>query len=218
MDIGAREADLLDFARHQHATGDFRAGLTLTSIVLPLRTLPPHHVFRRYRPHSELNINAIHYRSGQTTHVSLALGRRAGAFSFHSVIAARARVGGCHQHEGSREFHFGPQPGNHHFTVFQRPTQRFRDIARHLREFIQKQHAVLRQRHLAGQDVLTVSAADYRRHGRAVMRSPERAFTHKSQCGSAQARHGIYLAGFNRLRRLHPGHYADHRLGKRCLS
>jgi hypothetical protein len=61
---------------------------------------------------------------------------------------------------------------NGHFACLQRLTQRVERLRPEFRQFIQEQHAVMRQRNLAGPRVQ--AAADQSRHAGGMMRRAER--------------------------------------------
>jgi hypothetical protein len=59
-------------------------------------------------------------------------------------IAARARVHGTHQHKPRRVRYLRAYPRNHHLAVLHGLTQGFKNIARKLRQFVQKENSVVR--------------------------------------------------------------------------
>ena len=106
-------------------------------------------VFQRRHIHAE--VDAVQHGAGQAAEVAVDGGLGAGAASAGvAVPAAFAGVHGAHQHESAGVGDRAGHPGDLGLAVLQRLTQHFQHFGVEFRQFIQKQHAVVGQRDLAG--------------------------------------------------------------------
>ena len=113
------------------------------------------------------------------------------------VIPARTGVHRRHERKVRRVFHavFGPRHG--YFLLFQRLSQHLQHTAPELGQFVEKQHPVVRQRHLARPRRLP--AADQRHLRDGVVRSPVRPARHQPAGNPGLPGHGVYLGRLQRL-------------------
>ena len=113
------------------------------------------------------------------------------------VIPARTGVHRRHERKVRRVFHavFGPRHG--YFLLFQRLSQHLQHAAPELGQFVEKQHPVVRQRHLARPRRLP--AADQRHLRDGVVRSPVRPARHQPAGNPGLPGHGVYLGRLQRL-------------------
>ena len=119
-------------------------------------------LFVFHRRNLDVQIDAIEQRAGHAGQVSLDQRRRARAVVQNvSIIAALAGIHCRGQHEagGKRQRHCSA--GNRHFAVLERLAQHVQHMAVEFRQFIQKQHAVVRQA-----DFSRPAASSLRRSGR----------------------------------------------------
>ena len=89
-DFRAGEPLHLDVAGSQHSRGHVGRGLF---------TDPVYQFLRADHLHIQLNINPVHYRTGEPAHVGLSLGWRAGTSVTSPVIAAGTGIGCCNEGE-----------------------------------------------------------------------------------------------------------------------
>ena len=90
--------------------------------------------------------------------------------------------------------------GDECFTCFQRLGQAVEHGAGEFWQFIQKQHAIMRQTDLSRRSI--APATDHRRHGRAVVWIHERTATGNAPFAD-QSGHGVDHGNFQRLNRVH---------------
>ena len=112
-------------------------------------------------------------------------------------VAAGAGIHGRRQHEARREAerHGGARDGDR--AVFERLAHHLEHVARKLRQLVQKEHAVVRQRNFAG--ARNDAAADQPGVGDGVVRRAERALRHQPGRGIEHAGDGMNLGGLERL-------------------
>ena len=134
--------------------------------------------------------------------------RRAGAGAPVPAPAAGARVHGRDQLEAGRKARRAHGPRDQHPAGFQRLAQRFQRAPVEFGQFIQKQHAVMRQADLSRPGM--GAAAHQRRHGQGMMRRPEWRLPSGRLRMAGQRRHGRGLQ-----RRRDSG---GNRPGNRCAS
>lgn len=122
-----------------------------------------------------MQIDAVEHRTRYARLVIVAAFRRAGTFlTVHPQIAATARV---HRRDQLKLRGIGDvhaDAGDGHFARFQRLAQGIQSGARKFGQFVQKQNALVRQRHFPRSGFLP--SADQSRHRRRMMRGTERAF------------------------------------------
>src|ERR1700742_583565 len=108
-----------------------------------------HEMFHGQCGKLDVNVDAVDERTLNSTSISRNLLSRAMASSAHlSGIAAGTWIHGGNQLESRREFATAFQAGEDDGARFHRFAQRFKCVARKLGEFIEKQHAEMRQRQL----------------------------------------------------------------------
>src|SRR6185369_12501843 len=98
--------------------------------------------------HFHVQIDAVEQWSGNAPKIILDFARRTARFSGHLSIGGR--VHRRHQHELRWESHGAGSARNGDPAFFQRLAHRFQNAAFEFRQFVQKQHAVMRQRNFAG--------------------------------------------------------------------
>ena len=144
-----------------------------------------------------VKIDAVEQRSAHFAQV--ALNDRASAAAFARrirEIAARARIHGGDQNEVGRERkrHVGAGEGDRRF--FERLAQHLENVARKFRQFIQKQHAVVRQAYFAGtRRSRTTSDQSRVRYG--VMRRAKWPLGQQSDAARKQSRDAMDLGGLD---------------------
>ena len=100
--------------------------------------------------------------------------------------------------------------------ILQRLTQHLQHTVPKLWQLIQKQHSVMRQRHLARLWVLTTTNQRHRRCQ--MVRCSERTTTHKSSLCTQLTRHRVYLGGLQSLLTAHRGQDGRHTPCQHSLS
>ena len=113
-------------------------------------------------------------------------------------MAATTRVHRRHQLEARRIADVGVGARDHHLAGFQRLSQAVQRLGAKLRQFVQKQHAVVRQADLAGLGLVT--AARKRGHAGGMVRATERSGTGELASGD-QAGHRMDHRGLQQLLR-----------------
>ena len=125
--------------------------------------------------HVDMQINAVEQGPGNPGLIRVgALGRLAAGLGRIVEMAATARVHGGDELNACRIGDVRISPGDGGAAGFQRLAESLQGAALEFRQFIEKQHAHMRQRHLAGFDA--VAAADQRRCRRRMVGVPERPF------------------------------------------
>src|SRR5690606_10932175 len=113
-------------------------------------------------------VNAVEQRTGKLGAVALYLFRRAPTASGRiAEIAAGAGVHGGDQLEAGREAHLVARPGDHDLATFQGLAKGFQHLAVELRQFVEKEHPLVRQADLARSR--PAAATDQRRAGGTVV-------------------------------------------------
>ncbi len=130
-------------------------------------------VLRRDRRHLQHEVDAIAKRARQPAAVALDFtGRAAARADGVAQVAAGAGVHRRHQHEAGGENSRARRARDRDPAFLQRLPQHLEDPAIELRHFVEEQHAVVRERNLAG--AREAAAADQRDVRNRVMRRPER--------------------------------------------
>ena len=123
--------------------------------------------------HVDEKVHPVYERSGDTSLVAFDLPGSAPARPPGITrVPTRARVHGADERDPGRVAQSGRHPRDGDVTVFQRLPQDFEGPAPELRELVEKEHAQVRQRHLAGPRVAPPARETSGRHG--VVRRPER--------------------------------------------
>ena len=147
----------------------------------------------------DVDIDAVEQRAADLAEVVLDLAGRAAAFAGGiAVEAALAGIHGGHQHEagGEAERHGGA--GDAERAIFQRLAEHFENVARKLREFVEEEHAVVRQADFAGTRHAG-AAADQAGVGDGVVRRAERALVQQSGARPERAGDAVDFGGFDGL-------------------
>ena len=133
---------LLPFARAVDAFTD-RGGTFFRSIARDVA------VFDRW--HFDVQVDAIEQWTGNALPITLHLHRAATAFAFQiAEVATRAGVHRRHEHELGRKSDRAGRARDGDATIFERLAQHFERRAFELRQFIEKEDAVVRDAHFAG--------------------------------------------------------------------
>ena len=169
---GIRSAELFDFlcaepgiglalprhltcTRRLHAVAYDVAGLTCAGL---------HQFVLRQRGHVDLDVDAVEQRPGNACAVARDLVRRVAAgLGRVTEIAAGTGVHRCDQLEAGGEIGLPRRTRNRDAAGLQRLAQHFQHLPRKLRQFVEEQHAVVRQRDFARP---RVAAAAHQRHRR----------------------------------------------------
>ena len=151
--------------------------------------------------HLDMDVDAVHERAGDAFLVAGDGGGGAGAgFDGIAVKAARAGVHGSHHHEVGGEGQRALGAADRDGFIFDRLAEDFQDAGAELRQFIEKEHAAVGQRDLAG--VRPIAAAHQSSMRDGVVRRAERTVldqpAHRGGAGRRQNRCGSHPA----LRRL----------------
>lgn len=126
-----------------------------------------------FAEHADVQVDAIEQRSGQLAPVALDLFRGAAAAATGiAEVATGTGIHRRHQLEARRETYPAVGPGNDDLAAFQRLAQDLQDLALELRQFVEEQHALVRQGDLAR--LRAAAAADQGRRGGGVVRLAER--------------------------------------------
>ena len=131
------------------------------------------HLAGRDPAHRDMHVDAIHDGSADAVAVELHLPVRARArLLLVAVVAAGARVGGRHQHEPRREVDVAVGAREGDPPRLQRLADALKNRRAELGELVEEQHAVVRERYLAGTQGR--AAADQPRQRGRVMRAAKR--------------------------------------------
>lgn len=133
---------ILPLARGEHAGTDV-GGVFLTG----LTSCGKRGVFNRL--HSNLQVDSVEQRTGQTVQILLNGSLGAGA-AFRAVPAAFAGIHRGNELKPCRIRHLTGDTRDGNSAVLKRLAQGFEHIAAEFRKFIQKQHTAVRERDLAG--------------------------------------------------------------------
>ncbi len=165
-----------------------------------------------------MQVDAVHERAGDTAQIAMYGTRRAGAFARRMVVvAARAGIHRRHQREVGRILDAVTRPRDGDTPLFEGLPEHFEHVAAEFGQLVQKEDAVVRQRHFARAGRL--SAADERHLRREVVRCAEGPFGEQAAVRSDLARDGVDLGRFERFverqRRQNRGQPAcEHRLAR----
>ena len=155
---GARD---LQASRRAHALGGLRAG----QAAFGRRTFVQQ-LLARHRRHRDAQVDAIEQRPGNARAISRDFRRRAAAISRGlSEVTAGTRIHRGDQLEARRIFHLQRGARNGHHAGFERLAQVSSTRAIELRQFIEKQHAAMREAHFAGARLRTAADDGARRRG-----------------------------------------------------
>ena len=139
MDAVLRIAGLLQFTHLPHARANFRRGFRRAALA---DFLHGHSVYLH------LNVDAVKQRAGDAVEVAADILRGAAAFlRLAAIKSARAGVHAGNHHEAGLVLRLIVDARHTDDAVLQRLAQRFQGVAAELRQFIQEQHAVVRQRY-----------------------------------------------------------------------
>ena len=111
-----------------------------------------------------------------------------------AIVAAGTRVHGGYKHETTRIFHIILSTTDAYLTVFQRLAQYFKDTARQLRHFIQKEHPIVCQADFTRLWIIASTHQSHLRNG--VVRRSERALTDEAGVTIQLSCHTVNLSGF----------------------
>ena len=127
-------------------------------------------------------------------------------------IAAGTRIHGRGQHEARGKSQRHGRPGDADRAIFQRLAHYLQHIAGKFRQFVQKQHAVVSQRHFAG--TRHRAAADQASIRNGVVRRAKRADAYQSGTGIEHAGHAVDLGGLQRFFKAEWRQDGGHALGQ----
>ena len=123
--------------------------------------------------HHEPDVDPIEQRPRQLLSVQLHAVRRTPALTFGiPFVATRARVGGSDEREPRRELNRPGHPRHHDAAVLERLAEGLHRIAPELRQLVEEQDPVMRERDLPRPDEAGPPTEE-RRQGDGVMRRPE---------------------------------------------
>ena len=163
------------------------------------------------------DIDAVEHRTGNPADIGVHLRlRTAAAAGWMTVPAAAARIHCSNQHEAARECDCAACTRNRHKSVFQRLAQDVNGVARKLREFIQKQNAVMRKGDFAR--MRHSSAARYSSNRYCVVRGTKRTIAYKGVIFVKNTRNRVNFRGFNGFLKCHFGKYGRKPLGKHTFT
>ena len=148
-----------------------------------------------HRRHFDVQVNAVEQRTGDAAQVILNLARRAARFAGHFAVGRR--IHGGHQHELGGKGHRARGARDGDAAFFQRLAHGLQDAALELGQFVQEQHAVVREGDFAGRGIDV--AAQQAGVAGGVMRRAERAARHQRLAGRQQADDAVNLGGLQRL-------------------
>ena len=98
-----------------------------------------------------MNVYAVQQRPRNAADISLNLQRRAAAFASGIIPeTTRTRIHCRRQHERGGKSQRHRRPADGHLLIFEWLAQDFQHAAIELRQFVQEQNALMRQRHFAG--------------------------------------------------------------------
>ena len=141
-DFRVREANLLAFAGGLHPGAHDRGELAL---------LLGAQIAHRYRGGLNVQIDPVEQRTAHPRPVTLDLRGRAAAFVFRiAEIAARAGVHRGHQHEAAGQGNLAGAARDGDLAVLQWLAHHLEGRAFELRQLVEKEHAVVRERDFAG--------------------------------------------------------------------
>jgi hypothetical protein len=139
--VGTALARLGDLARGGHASADGRARFAWRGV---------EQFVRGDGQHLDVQVDAVEQRAAELALVAQHLvGRAAAGLAGRTQVSAGARIHGRDELEARREFGAARRAGDGDGAALQRLAQRLQRGARELRELVEEQHAVVRQRDLA---------------------------------------------------------------------
>ena len=154
--------------------------------------------FILHRHGLDMQVDAVQQRARDAAPVLLDRAGRTGTLPRGvAQIAALAGVHGGGQHKAAGVARAAVYPADRNNAILQRLAQHFEGITGKLRQFVQKQHAVMGQAHLAG-----ARGRPTARDGRgadAVVRAAERPLFQKAPARRQQPGHGVDGAGLERF-------------------
>ena len=195
--------------RLEHARRHDLAGLGLVR---------PHDFVGGHGVHPDVQVDAVEDRARQLGQVVLSLDGRAGAAVALAVVAAGAGIGGGDEHERGGELDLRLEAGDADGAVFDRPPEGLDDRFGHLPDFVEKEDAAVRERHLAREDGLSAAPAHDGRERRGIVRGAEGAPADQPVLRAALAGHRIDFARDERLFHRHRRQDARQGLGERALA
>ena len=153
----------------------------------------------RPRPrHGDDEVEAVDQRARELVAERREPLRRAGALDRRvAAPAARAQVHGSDELEARRVHGLALDAGDRDRAVLERLAERLERRARELRQLVEEQHAVVRERRLAGSRA--GPAADDRRDGGAVVRRAERRLGHERMAADELPGDGVDARDLERL-------------------
>ena len=181
------------------------------------------HFFIAKSRYIDMQIDPIHQRTRDSPQIALDFRRTATAFTQRiTQIAARTGIHRQHQHEPRRVGISGIHPGDSDLSILDRLPQYFEHLAGELGQLIQKQYAIVRQRHFTWPG--NPAAASHCRRRDGVVRCTERALLDQPSHRAQQAGDAINLTDFQRLVLGHrwqnagdaPGQHRLSRPGRAC--
>ena len=148
-----------------------------------------------------------------TAHVA----RRAAAAARRMPIpAALAGVHGAHEHEAARIRHGAGRARDGDAAVLERLAHRLEHGGRKLRQLVEKEHAIVRQTHLARLQRAAAAGHGDVRHR--VVRRAKRPGTHDGVIRRREAEDGIDLRGLDHFGAVHRGQNGRQALGEHGLA
>ena len=164
-----------------------------------------------YGRHVDVDIDAVHQRAGDLADITLDLHRRALALAARAEVAARARVHRGDEREICRKGQRRGGPRDGHLFVLHRLPQDLKHAAVKLREFVEKEHAEMCQRDLAG--LWHRAATDQPGLRDGVVRRLERAFGDEA-APAGKPGDGMDLCDLKRLFKFERRQYGREPLGE----
>ena len=157
--------------------------------------------------HMDMNVDAVEQRPRNLPRVAFDLVRRAvAALLLIAKIAARTRIH-CHDQNDTRGKRQRRIDTCHsHSAILQRLAQDFQRRLTELRQLVEKQHAVMRERHLAR--TRDAAAADHRHRRRRMMRTAKGTRLDEAAAVLQEPRDAVDL---RHLKRLLPRHRRQNR-------
>ena len=164
-----------------------------------------------------MQVHPVQQRTADFVQVQANLGKRAGAGTGGvPVVAAGAGVHGAHQHKAAGVGRPAPGPADGDDPVLQRLPQRFHGGAAELRQLIQEQHPVVRQRDLPRPRDAAAAGQPYHRNG--VVRRTEHPIFQQRDPGRQKPGRRVDLGGLHRLLKAHLRQDGGQTLGQHALA
>ncbi len=188
-DARSLEALLLDFPRPRHAQGYLGRTLGLAP-VSEIAVLDGGHLY--------VDVDPVQERPGNPGTVTVDHERRARALVYRvGKVAAWAGVHSGDQHDAGGIGNRGERAGDGDAAVLHWLTQHLENVLLELGEFIQKEHPVMRERHLAR--LRGVAAADQPHVGDGVVRGAEGTGGDERVVPLQKPHHAVDLGRLDRL-------------------